>query len=75
MADFYQNGIVTTLHNLNQRSTEDLENELRKFSKKRKMALVLPSLYSELEGDALPNIVKELVGADYVGRTHASFME
>lgn len=66
MADFYQNGIVTTLHNLNQRSTEDLENELRKFSKKRKMALVLPSLYSELEGDALPNIVKELVGADYV---------
>ena len=66
MADFYQNGIITTLHNLNQRSTADLENELRKFSKKRKMALVLPSLYSELEGNALPHIVKELEGADYV---------
>ena len=66
MTDFYQNGIITTLHNLNQRSTADLENELRKFSKKRKMALVLPSLYSELEGNALPHIVKELEGADYV---------
>jgi len=66
MVDFYQNGIITTLHNLNQRTTSDLEDELRKFSKKRRMALVLPSLYSELEGDALPKIVKELKGADYV---------
>ena len=58
MADFYQNGIITTLHNLHQRSLEELESELCKFSKKRPMALVLPSLYSELEGEALPNIVK-----------------
>ena len=68
MADFYQNGIITTLHNLHQRSLEDLENELRKFSKKRPMALVLPSLYSELEGDALPNIVKELEKVDYLNQ-------
>ena len=66
MADFYQNGIITTLHNLHQRSLEELEGELRKFSKKRPMALVLPSLYSELEGDALPNIVKELEKVDYL---------
>ena len=66
MADFYQNGIITTLHNLHQRSLEDLESELLKFSKKRPMALVLPSLYSELEGDALPNIVKELEKVDYL---------
>ena len=68
MADFYQNGIITTLHNLHQRSLEDLESELRKFSKKRPMALVLPSLYSELEGDALPNIVKELEKVDYLNQ-------
>jgi glucosyl-3-phosphoglycerate synthase len=66
MADFYQNGIVTTLHNLAHRPVEELENELRVFSKKRPMSLILPSLFSELEGDALPNIVKHLKGADYL---------
>lgn len=66
MADFYQNGIITTLHNLHQRSLDELEGELRSFMKKRPMALVLPSLYSELEGDALPNIVEHLSKVDYL---------
>jgi len=66
MADFYQNGIITTLHNLRQRPLEELEAELRKFSSKRPMALVLPSLFSELEGEALPNIVEELSQVDYL---------
>ena len=66
MADFYQNGIITTLHNLNQRPLEDMEAELREFSKVRPMTLVLPSLYSELEGTALPNIVNELSKVDYL---------
>jgi glucosyl-3-phosphoglycerate synthase len=66
MADFYQNGIVTTLHNLAHRPVEDIESELREFSKKRPMSLILPSLFSELEGDALPNIVKHLENADYL---------
>ena len=66
MADFYQNGIITTLHNLNQRPLEAMEEELRAFSKVRPMTLVLPSLYSELEGDALPNIVEELSKVDYL---------
>ncbi|MEE2748431.1 MAG: glycosyl transferase, partial [Pseudomonadota bacterium] len=50
MADFYQNGIVTTLHNLTDRPVEDLERELMSFSRLRPMSLVLPSLFSELEG-------------------------
>ncbi|BFM14208.1 cell wall biogenesis glycosyltransferase [Maricurvus nonylphenolicus] len=66
MADFYQNGIVTTLHNLSRRPLEDLESELRQFSKQRPMSLILPSLFSELEGEALPNIVRHLQGADYL---------
>ena len=66
MADFYQNGIITTLHNLKQQPLEEMEKELRKFSKARPMTLVLPSLYSELEGEALPNIVKELSKVDYL---------
>jgi glucosyl-3-phosphoglycerate synthase len=66
MADFYQNGIVTTLHNLSRRPLIDIENELRSFSKQRPMSLILPSLFSELEGDALPTIVDHLKGADYL---------
>ncbi len=66
MADFYQNGIITTLHNLSQRPIEDMEKELCEFSKVRPMTLVLPSLYSELQGDALPNIVNELSKVKYL---------
>lgn len=66
MTDFYQNGIITTLHNLNQQPVEKMEEELRRFSKSRPMSLVLPSLYSELEGEALPNIVNHLSQVDYL---------
>jgi glucosyl-3-phosphoglycerate synthase len=66
MADFYQNGIITTLHNLANRSMEELEQELVAFSVRRPMALILPSLYSELEGAALPGILDELVQVPYL---------
>lgn len=66
MGDFYQNGIVTTLHNLSDRPLEDLERDLHRFSAKRPMGLILPSLYSELEGEALPKIIDELCPASYL---------
>lgn len=66
MADFYQNGIITTLHNLSQRPVEDLEAELVGFSQARPMGLLLPSLYSELEGEALPRIVDHLAQVPYL---------
>jgi len=66
MGDFYQNGIITTLHNLADRPLEELERELQEFSSRRPMALILPSLYSELEGEALPRIVDELVKVPYL---------
>lgn len=66
MGDFYQNGIITTLHNLRSRSLEDLERELSTFKKHRPMGLVLPSLFSELEGPALKNIVEELKLVPYL---------
>ncbi|TRX55889.1 glycosyl transferase [Thalassomonas sp. M1454] len=68
MGDFYQNGIITTLHNLSKRPVEDMEKELLDFSKKRPMGLVLPSLYSELDTKALPNIVKELTKVPYLSQ-------
>jgi len=67
MADFYQNGIITTLHNLNCRSYESLEEELCSFASQRPMGLILPSLFSELEGEALPNIVRLLSEVTYIG--------
>lgn len=66
MTDFYQNGVITTLHNLSHRPVQDMEAELVKFSKKRPMALILPCLYSELEGPAMPNILAELSQVPYL---------
>lgn len=66
MGDFYQNGIITTLHNLANRPLPDLEADLQRFSKERPMGLILPSLYSELEGEALPAILDELKPASYL---------
>ncbi|MDF1831149.1 MAG: glycosyl transferase [Porticoccaceae bacterium] len=66
MSDFYQNGIITTLHNLSRRPVEKLEKELLSFAKSRPMSLVLPSLFSELEGLALPGIIDNLAQVDYL---------
>tara|TARA_R110000772_G_scaffold54227_1_gene123789 strand:+ start:66422 stop:67651 length:1230 start_codon:yes stop_codon:yes gene_type:complete len=66
MGDFYQNGIITTLHNLSHRSVDELEAELLRFSRTRPLGLILPSLYSELEGAALPHIVQELGRVPYL---------
>ena len=64
--DFFQNGTITTLHKLCRRPIEEMEAELKKFSAERPMALILPSLYSELEGPALPRIVEHLKKASYI---------
>lgn len=68
MADFHQNGIITTLHNLSDRSTSELEAELASFARRRPMGLILPSLYSELQTDALPHIVSELTQVPYLSQ-------
>ena len=80
MADFYQNGVITTLHNLTNRSTEALEAELVQFAKTRPLGLILPSLYSELEGQALPDIINKIAGVEYlsqivIGLDRANFQE
>ena len=66
MADFHQNGNIATLHNLSDRPVEDLEKDLIEFSRTRLMGLVLPSLYSELQTDALETIVRELTRVPYL---------
>lgn len=66
MADFYQNGTVTTLHNLAQRDPENMATELLAFSKSRPLGLILPSLFSELEGKALPDIIGKIKDVKYL---------
>ncbi len=66
MSDFSQNGVISTLHDFGTKSTSVIESELLKFSEQRKMELILPCLYSELEGTALPKIVEEISKTKYL---------
>jgi len=66
MADFYQAGVVTTLHSLGKVNLEKIEAELSWYTQERPIALVLPSLYSELEGEALKGILRELKEVKYI---------
>ncbi len=67
MSDFFQNGIITTLHKLGKPSLDKLEGELLEYSRLRSTALILPALYSEFEGPAMPRIIAELTKVKYLG--------
>jgi len=60
MGDYFQNGPITTLHEFGLRTTDDLDADLVRWAKDRPMSLIIPSLFSELEGPALSHIVDEL---------------
>ncbi len=66
MSDFHQNGVISTLHNLRARPLEDFEAELSRFSQRRSLSLILPCLYSELQGPAIHRIVDELAKVPYL---------
>jgi glucosyl-3-phosphoglycerate synthase len=68
MADFHQNGNIAQFHNLRMRPVQELVYELETFAQTRKITLILPSLYSELEGEALPHIIEELAQVPYLHR-------
>lgn len=59
---------MATLHNLTNRPLEELEAELIGFSKKRPMGLLLPSLFSELETEAMPKILDEVKKVPYLSQ-------
>jgi glucosyl-3-phosphoglycerate synthase len=66
MSDFYQTGVVATLHRLGENNLEKLESKLEHYAQERPIALVLPSLYVELEGVALRKIIQNLQGVTYI---------
>lgn len=68
MVDFHQNGNIATLHNLRTRSLSEMTSELETFAATRKMSLILPCLYSELETPAMPKILSELAQVGYLHR-------
>ena len=69
MGDFYQVGVFTTFHQLgSETDLERLEQELVMHGRARPTALVLPALFSEFEGPALPRIIEELEHVPYLKR-------
>ncbi|HOC46351.1 MAG: hypothetical protein PHT96_10195 [Syntrophorhabdaceae bacterium] len=66
MSDFYQAGAIATLHRLGKDNIEELESRLLKYARDRPIALVLPSLSSEINGEALRKIVDELKKVQYI---------
>lgn len=68
MSDFFQPGIIATLHRLTDGGLARMEDELRRFRTTRPVGLVLPALYSEFEHPAMQRIVDELRNADYLKR-------
>jgi glucosyl-3-phosphoglycerate synthase len=66
MADFWQHGAITVLQRLKNRPVVDLEAEIEKIAKKRKIVLLLPALYSEFQTPAMPRIIDELKHVRYL---------
>jgi glucosyl-3-phosphoglycerate synthase len=68
MSDFHQTGVITSLHRLGEPDLARLERELVRYGEERPIALVLPSLYSEIHGPALKRIVDELSRVPYLAQ-------
>lgn len=68
MADFHQSGVITSLHRLGEVDLPRLERELVRYGRERPVALVLPSLYAEIHGPALKQIVEELSLVPYLSQ-------
>lgn len=66
MSDFFQSGVVSTLHRLGKGDLKELEKRLKEHSQHRPIALVLPAVYAEFEGKAMPKILHELKNVDYL---------
>lgn len=64
--NFYQTGVISTLHRLKAFDQQYVENDLVQFSRKNKIALVLPAGYAELSRPALDRIVETLKTVPYL---------
>lgn len=68
MGDFYQTGVITTLHRLGDQDVSRVEAELVEYTEHDPIALVIPCLAEEMDGEALAGILEELSKVPYLGR-------
>lgn len=66
MSDFYQTGVISTLHRFPGTKLEKMEAELKRFQRQQPVTLLLPCLWSEFEGPAMPKIVEQLRQVRYL---------
>ena len=66
MSDFYQHRLITTLHQLANPSFNDQQEQLKEYTKEKPITMVMPALYSEVEGPALPRILDHLEKVEFI---------
>ncbi|MDY6864017.1 MAG: glycosyl transferase, partial [Thermodesulfobacteriota bacterium] len=72
MADFHQEGMITTLHALYEAFNPEkylalLEKKLEEYSQHFKISLLLPSLYAELQNSlVIDRILNEIQKVNYI---------
>jgi glucosyl-3-phosphoglycerate synthase len=64
--------VISTLHRLGAPDVDRLERELVSYSDRRPIGLVLPTLFSEIRGPALKEIVEVLARIPYLGQVVVS---
>jgi len=66
MADFFQNGIITTLHDFGTADFSRMESRLCDMLKRRDIALILPIIPRDLRSSSFKRIVSELAQVPYI---------
>lgn len=66
MPDFFQNGRITTLHDLQTADRGQLEALLREVTSDHRIGLVLPVTAADMRAEPFAQIMEQLEGADYI---------
>ncbi len=66
MSDFFQNGLITTLHDFDTVGREHLERLLEQSTRDFKLGLVLPVTAADMRAEPFGQIVEQLHGVGYV---------
>ncbi|MBN1845534.1 MAG: hypothetical protein JW810_07605 [Sedimentisphaerales bacterium] len=66
MGDFFQNGIIATLHDFGTDNLQRMESRLCDILKRRDIALILPIIPQDMKSPAFTDIVAELATVPYI---------
>jgi len=66
MPDFFQHGLITTLHDLGTIRRDELESTLVRVTRRYKLGLILPVTASDMRAEPFLRILGELAGASYI---------